>query len=278
METASNNTDSRTFTLIELLVVIAIIGILAGMILPALSKSKGMAKGNSCLNNIKQMNAANLLYSHDYGYYMPCYGYEVTGPSTVAGRLWVGYRSASSGTPGNTDMTNGFIYNTIGNWKIMECPSWITPIEDPKAITDSAGYGYNVIGIGSQAYLTGSAYTKNGVGGSGMKVDKVKKPECTATFGDVTSTTSPGEIKPYAFLYPKYTIAAGPPISDSTSVNSRGDNVHFRHNRSANVGWADGHASTEKPSRINSNFVGAKETVGNFGPEDNSLFRPFELP
>ncbi len=271
--------DGRIFTLVELLVVIAIIGIIAGILLPALSKAKETAKGTSCGNNIKQMNTANLLYCHDYGYYMPCYGAEITGPSTVAGRLWIGYRSAASGTTGNTDMTRGFIYNdAINNWKVMECPSWKIPVEDPTKITDSVGYGYSVIGIGSLAYMTGSSYTKNGVGGAGMKVDKVKKPESVVTFGDVTSTTSAGQIKAYAFFYPKYTIAAGPPISDSTSVNSRGDNVHFRHNGSASVGWADGHVSTEKPSRINSGYIGSAEQVGNFGSEDNSLFRPFELP
>ena len=64
-------TRRDAFTLIELLVAIAILGVLAGLLLPALSRGKQNAKSLACLNNLRELGVGCALYALDNGDRLP---------------------------------------------------------------------------------------------------------------------------------------------------------------------------------------------------------------
>ena len=118
-------TRQTAFTFIELLVVIAIIAILAGMLLPALSRAKAKAHGVSCISNIRQLALASTLYADDNDdQFVNNHGIDETRERRAN---WVNHVLDWGPDPDNTNVvlvTEAKLGTYVGkNPRVFKCPS-----------------------------------------------------------------------------------------------------------------------------------------------------------
>ena len=162
------------FTLIELLVVIAIVGILAGLLLPVLSKAKGRALSVKCASNMKQIGLAVMMRASEHDGGLPI-ATDFSMSENSLERIWV-----------------TAIANYIQSKEMFLCPS----AKRTKYGGDWENRNWHSIG-----YNSSTTFDPRGIEGSKTKpkLTLLRRPDLTALFADTPSGPKREKYRGYVF-------------------------------------------------------------------------------
>ena len=237
----NNNLKPCGFTLIELLVVIAIIAILAAMLLPALSQAKERAKRISCVNNMKQMGVALVMYAGEYTDLVPPAQYGGAGPYNCY--YLAPHNSGAASTlvdfTANPPENHGLYYTTklISSGKTFYCPSMGSgPLEQGK-------YAYEL-------YLTSSgawpAWGAPGAGGWGANLrSSYMYYPCSRQYNTPGVPTSGFKSAKKSTELTADHLTLTDLIYDYASIPHRSGSVA----KALNVLWGDGHVAASTAAK-----------------------------